>query len=180
MRQAPKALGAALRHRRLALGKSQQAVARAAGLTQAHISLIERGMDGHISVVERVARAVGSRLTFEPATIPPIVEKPYGEDEIANRLYLLGRLAAKRLSADRLARFRAWLEEARARVGDYPYFRQWLDITDRGPDAVADMFVRGDELGRYMRSVATFRPFVSQAERDSFFRRNLPAEVAAP
>jgi len=131
-----------------------------------------RGMDGQLSGVGRVARAVGSGQILEPATSPQIVEKPYGEDEIANRLYLLGRLAAKRLSADRLARFRAWLEEARARVGDYPYFRQWLDITDRGPDAVAVMFVRGDEFGRYMRSVATFRPFVSQAERDSFLGRN--------
>lgn len=168
------ALGAALRAARTARGLSQQAVAEAAELTQAHVSLIERGMDAHISIFQRAAQAVGSTLGLEPASIEAPRTAPYGDDEIANRLYLMGRLAAKRLSRERLAQFRQWFEDARARSGSYPYFERWIRIIDEGPDAVVAVLTDADELGRYMRSVATLRPFISQAERDAFYRPELP------
>jgi hypothetical protein len=66
------------------------------------------------------------------------------------------------------------------RLGDYLYFRRWLKIIDEGPDAVAAMMTDATEVGRYMRSVATFRPFVSQSERDAFFRRALPKNAVSP
>ncbi len=170
-------LGAELRAARAALGLTQQAVAEAADLTQAHLSLMERGMDSHLSVFERAAAVVGARLGLQPLSTEPPSRDPYGDDETANRLYLLGRLAAKRLTSERLARFRHWIDQARSRVGDYPYFQRWRDICDEGPEAVAAVFTNTDEFGRYMRSVATFRPFVSQAERDSYFRRDLPPVI---
>jgi len=136
-------------------------------------------MDAHLWILERAAAVLGARLSFEPGPLPPAETLPYGEDEIANRIYLLGRRAAKRLTAERLAHFRDWLTRARTSVGDYPYFRQWLEIVDEGPDAVAAMLTRRDEVGRYMRSVTTFRPFISQAEREDYFRRELPPGAAA-
>jgi hypothetical protein len=99
---------------------------------------------------------------------------PY-EDESANRQYLLGLLAARRLTSDRLLQFRNWIERSRKRHGDYPYFREWLAILDRGPSAVAATLVDATEHGRYMRSVATLLPFVTRAERDAFYRERLPA-----
>lgn len=136
-------------------------------------------MDAHLSIFERAAAAVGGALRFEM----PLVHAtplPYGDDEIANRLYLLGRLAAKRLTGARLEQFRDWIARAQVQLGDYPYFRRWLEIIDEGPDAVAAMFANPGEDGRYMRSVATFRPFVSQTERDAYFRRDLPPNGSPP
>ncbi len=169
------ALGASLRAARRASGLSQAAAAKAAGLTQAHVSLIERGMDAHLSIFQRAAAAVDAELRLETQAAR-VVPAPYGGDEIANRLYLLGRLAAKRLTAKRLAEFRDWIARAQSRLGDYPYFRRWLEIINEGPDSVAAMLTNRGEAGRYMRSVATFRPFVSQAERDAYFRRELPPD----
>lgn len=103
--------------------------------------------------------------------------EPYGDDEIANRQYLLGRLAAKRLTAHRIAEFRAWVEGARERLGDYSYFRRWLEIIAEGPSAIEATMIDATEFGRYMRSVATLRPFVSQEERDSFYRPGSPSPV---
>ena len=169
------ALGQALRAARSRRGLTQQAAATAASLTQAHFSLIERGMDAHLSVFERAAAAVGCQVALEPSPAALSAKDPYGEDEIANRLYLLGRLAATRITADRIERFREWIEASRLRLGDYPYFKRWLAICSAGPDAIAAVFRDTTEYGRYMRAVATFRPFVSQQERDVFFQ---PSQVA--
>jgi hypothetical protein len=67
----------------------------------------------------------------------------------------------------------------RARQGDAPYFREWLDIAGQGPSAVATVFNDSSEYGRYMRSVATTRPFVSQAERNAYFQPVLSPQALA-
>jgi len=169
-------LGDRLRAERRARGLSQQDVATSAGVTQPYISRLERN-DTNVELAgfRRVASAVGLRLTLEAAHTPPMVSEPYGEDEIANRQYLIGRLAAKRLTAQRIAQFRVWLELARERLGDYSYFRRWLEIIAEGPSAIEATMTDATEFGRYMRSVATLRPFVSQQERDSFYRPEPPS-----
>lgn len=169
-------LGDRLRAERRARGLSQRDVATSARVTQPYVSRLERS-DTNVELAgfRRVASAVGLRLTLV-ATHPPTMDsEPYGDDEIANRQYLLGRLAAKRLTAHRIAQFRAWVERARERLGDYSYFRRWLEIIDEGPSAIEATMIDATEFGRYMRSVATLRPFVSQEERDSFYRPKPPS-----
>ena len=157
--------GSAMRAARLGRGLTQQDVSQKAGVTQAHLSQIERGLDAHYSVLLRVAEALGLTIEVRPRGD----EAPY-EDEIENRRFLLGQLAAQRLSAERLSVFRAWLEAAITRLGDYPYFREWLAIVDRGPSAVAATLADSGEFGRYMRSVATLLPFITREERDAVYR----------
>jgi hypothetical protein len=103
---------------------------------------------------------------------------PY-DDEIANRMYYLGRLAARRVNSRTLTVFRDWIDEAWETVGDYPYFKAWLEICARGPTAVEAVLSDPSEYGRYMRSVATLRPFVSKQERDSVYKQEFkpPAEL---
>ncbi len=137
-----------MRAARLGRGLTQQDVSRKAGVTQAHLSQIERGLDAHYSVLLRVAEALGLTVEIRPRSD----EAPY-EDEMENRRYCLGQLAAQRLSAERLSIFRAWLA-----------------IVDRGPSAVAATFADSGEFGRYMRSVATLLPFVTREERDAVYR----------
>ena len=163
-------LGAALRDARKGRNLSQAVVAKRAGLTQPHVSLIERGMDSHVSLVQRLAGAIGFRVVLEPSSPASIVRQPYGDDEIANRLYALGRFASKRITADNLVTFRKWLERAIARHGERPYLTAWLSASDAGPSEVATLLSDPTERGRYLRAGATMRPFVSQDERDTFFR----------
>jgi len=170
--------GAALRAARLAKGLTQQDVATEAHVTQAHLSRIERDdLSVKLPVLQRVARAVGLQLSFEPASLGAAVKDPYGDDVIANRQYLLGRLAARRITGETLDRFRTWLEGAIERLGDYRYFGEWVRLCDQGPSAVARVLVDATEYGRYMRAVATMRPFVTQAERDAFYQPQPPYEA---
>lgn len=100
-----------------------------------------------------------------------IEHTPYGEDEVANRIYQLALLAAERITPESLAQFRSALEGLRAYHGDYPYYKEWLAACDTGADAVAKILTDATEHGRYMRSVAPLRPhFVTQEERDAHFR----------
>ncbi len=167
-------IGEAIKRARLASGLTQEQVAVTSGIRQPHLSRIERGHDARTSVLNKLAVALGVSLALEPLTT--VNAKPY-EDEIANRQYLLGRIAAKRISAETLKQFRNWLMRMRARQGDFAYYRDWLDICAKGPSAVASVFNDSTEYGRYMRAVATVRPFVSQAERDTFYRNELPKEA---
>jgi transcriptional regulator with XRE-family HTH domain len=173
-----KNIGSALRGARLTAGRAQGDVAAAAGIAASHLSLIERGLvDVRASVAQRVATALGMQIAVDRPFMLRVAE-PY-EDEIANRQYLLGLLAAKRISADTLMAFRRRIEELRAVNGDYPYFQRWLEICDEGPSAVAAVLRDVTEFGRYMRAVASLRPFVSQAERDVFYQPTIPADALA-
>jgi transcriptional regulator with XRE-family HTH domain len=170
------ALGQRLRDTRRAVGRSQEDVARAARLPQSHLSRIERGLDARASVLDRVARALNVRLTLEPLFADSRRGQPY-EDEIANRLYLMGRLASKRITGQSLGELRRLFEKMRARQGDFEYYRRWLSIIDDGPNAVASVLRDPTEFGRYMRAVGTMRPFVSKHERDMFYAPSLTREL---
>lgn len=96
---------------------------------------------------------------------------PYGDDEVANRIYQLALLAAQRITPESFAEFRSALEALRAYHVDYPYYREWLAACGAGPDHVIKILTDTTEYGRYMRSVAPLRPhFVTQQERDAHFR----------
>lgn len=93
-------------------------------------------------------------------------------DETAEALLIMGRLAARRLEPTRLLEFRRLIEaDMRSdRFGDHPVFREWLRRVDLGPDSLAEVLEEGTERGRYMRSMAPLRAFVSREERSEILR----------
>ena len=95
---------------------------------------------------------------------------PY--DETAEALLEMGRLAATRLDADRIIAFRIAIqtEVARHGFGYHPIFREWLRLTDAGPEAVRKILCDDTERGRYMRSMAPLRQFISRGERADILR----------
>lgn len=88
------ALGAALRTRRLAQGRTLQDVATAAAVSTPYLSEIERGRkDASSEVVVTIADALRTRLDalmfdiadrFETAAAPIVVELPQAEDALAD------------------------------------------------------------------------------------------------
>jgi transcriptional regulator with XRE-family HTH domain len=164
-------LGNALRAARRAQNLSQHELAKRAGVTQPHLSLLERGLDAHVSVVDRVAHKLGLSLSLQRVL-------PY-DDDAANRIFALAQAAARRVTPEKLAVLRDWFELQRRRDGDYPHYREWLAILDQGPARVASILADRTEYGRYMRSVATMRPFVTKEERDAVWRPDFNSEAVA-
>jgi hypothetical protein len=89
----------------------------------------------------------------------------------------LGRLASKRLSPVRIATFRDLVERERSTHEDNKYLRQWIDIIDRGPNALREAFTETSQRGQALRSVISFRAFVTKAERDDIFRRIIRSQT---
>jgi hypothetical protein len=90
----------------------------------------------------------------------------------------LGRLAAQRLAPDRLRAFQRTIQLARERAGDNKYRRMWEEIIMRGSDAVAEALTETTERGQVLRSVISFRAFVTKDERDAIFREHTRREAA--
>lgn len=111
-------IGAAIRARREALGLSQQAVARLAGLSRATVNQLERGALSDLGVVKlaRVLALVGLRLDAKRVRTRP------------RALWMAGRTASvsyrRTLDADALARALASGEIPR---GMEPQFAALLD-----------------------------------------------------
>jgi hypothetical protein len=84
----------------------------------------------------------------------------------------LGRLASTRLSDDRIAEFRNFIDRERRDHSDNKYLRLWVDIIDSGPAALRDAFTERSERGQVLRSVVSFRAFVTKDERDDIFRQH--------
>lgn len=82
-----------------------------------------------------------------------------------------GRLASTRLSNDRIAEFRNFVEHERKLHGNNKYLRLWIDIIDSGPTALRQVLTEPSERGQVLRSVVSFRAFVTKDERDDIFRR---------
>jgi hypothetical protein len=82
----------------------------------------------------------------------------------------MGLRAASRLTTDSLAQFKSNLEELAAR-NPSRYVREWKRAIEEGPDAVRDLLTDRSDRGQVMRSVISFRPFVSKEERDALFSR---------
>ncbi len=55
----------------------------------------------------------------------------------------------------------------------------WDAIVDRGPEAIREAFTELSERGQILRSVISFRAFVTKAERDAIFREHTRAAGAA-
>jgi hypothetical protein len=82
----------------------------------------------------------------------------------------MGRLAAPRVTAEGVEEVRKFVEFLRERRGDNAYLRMWDEIVKSGPEAVRQAFTEPSERGQVLRSVISFRAFVSKAERDAIFR----------
>ena len=64
-RSLPVAIGQKIRDRRRKLGMNMETFAKAAGLSKAHVSSLERGRsDTHLSTLEAVARALGVPIVY--------------------------------------------------------------------------------------------------------------------
>jgi hypothetical protein len=109
-------------------------------------------------------------MGFHNAKTSMSTEPPY--DEIDTHILTMGRIAAARVNAQTLAAFRNDIEHQREAVGDQPYYREWLQRIDDGPNAVAALFVDESQHGRYMRAVAPLRASVTREERDDIFQRD--------
>ena len=83
----------------------------------------------------------------------------------------LGRLAATRVTPEGTEKLRSFIEFLRRRHGDA--------IVDRGPEAIREAFTELSERGQILRSVISFRAFVTKAERDAIFREHTRAAGAA-
>lgn len=90
----------------------------------------------------------------------------------------LGKLAAPRVTAETLPRFRSDLDRLRKQNGDSPYLRFWDEAIAAGPAAVRRFMTERSERAQVMRSVISFRAFVSKHERDELLRRHV-REAAA-
>jgi hypothetical protein len=84
----------------------------------------------------------------------------------------LARLASTRLDRERLERFRADVHRDRSRHGDNRYLRLWDSIIDNGPEAVRCVLLETSERGQILRSIVSFRAFVTKDERDEIVRRH--------
>lgn len=60
----PLSVAEAVRQARQAVGWSQEALGRAAGIPQSHVAKIERGVDARASTLQRVFGALGYELTL--------------------------------------------------------------------------------------------------------------------
>jgi|GEM_PF-3801076 len=81
----------------------------------------------------------------------------------------MGLRAASRLTPDRFAQFKSNIEKLVAR-NPSRYVREWQRAIEEGPDAVRNLLTDRSDRGQAMRSVISFRPFVSKEERDALFR----------
>ncbi len=112
----------------------------------------------------------------------------HGRTGDASDLYLtndhialaLGRLASKRLSRERIAEFRSSVERERSIHSDNTYLRAWIEIIDRGPGALREALTEPSERGQVLRSVISFRAFVSKDERDDIFRQHTRSSHTMP
>jgi predicted transcriptional regulator len=82
-------IAAELGRRRCALGASQASVASLAGLSQSHLSAIEKGkLDPRLSTVQDVARALRAELVLVPEDLLPAVRSLIGSPlESERRLF---------------------------------------------------------------------------------------------
>ena len=90
----------------------------------------------------------------------------------------MGRLAATRVNAESLSHFRDDLDRLHARGGG-PYVRLWSAAINTGPEAVRQLLVEPSQRGQVMRSLISFRAFVSKVERDVIFSEVAAAVTAA-
>ena len=84
-------------------------------------------------------------------------------------------LAAKRLDPERLAAFHRDLLRLHPGSRKTQYVTWWEQAIAQGPDAVRSILVEPSQRGQVMRSVVSFRAFVTKRERDEIFTRHLRA-----
>jgi hypothetical protein len=88
----------------------------------------------------------------------------------------LGQLAAQRVTPQSLEQFRKDLQKMREKSRDSAYFRAWDTIIENGPEAVQRALIEPSERGQVLRSVISFRTFVSRDEREDIVRKHARAQ----
>jgi hypothetical protein len=87
----------------------------------------------------------------------------------------MAKLAAERLSPSCIEAFQRDLHRMHDRSGRNRYVQLWDRVIAAGPDALRQLFVESSEHGQVMRSVVSFRAFVTKEERDQIFARHVRA-----
>jgi len=96
---------------------------------------------------------------------PSSNEREFEYDDSAEALLVMGREAARRVSADTLGAFRTMVSERRARLGEHPAYTELTAVADQGVEALRSLLVDESERGRYLRAMMPMRAFVSRDER---------------
>jgi hypothetical protein len=97
-------------------------------------------------------------------------------DMIALRM---GRLAANRVTPETLRQFGADLNRLHSRTSENVYLRIWRAAIAEGPGAVRNLLIEPSQRGQVLRSMISFRAFVSKPERDAIFSENARAVAGA-
>lgn len=84
----------------------------------------------------------------------------------------MAKLAAERLSPLSIETFQRDLHRMHQRSGRNRYVQLWDRVIAAGPDALRQLLVESTEHGQVMRSVVSFRAFVTKEERDEIFARH--------
>ncbi|MBI3746634.1 MAG: helix-turn-helix transcriptional regulator [Chloroflexi bacterium] len=167
---APQVVGQHVRALRLAIGWSQHELAKRAGISQPHLSRIERAArpDLTFATAEALLRALGARLAIS-------VEAPYLADRRSQRDPAHARLVAAVLS--RLRRS-GWTGNMEVEVGG-DRSRGWIDILAFHPSTRAVLVIEVKteihDLGSIVRTLTWYEREAGPAARRLGWR---PASVA--
>jgi hypothetical protein len=85
----------------------------------------------------------------------------------------LATLASERLDDERVERFAEDIHRLRERA-DNRYLEAWESLIATGPDALRQVMTERSDRGQLLRSVCTFRAFVSPQERAEIIAAHAP------
>lgn len=85
----------------------------------------------------------------------------------------LAALASQRLDDEHIKRFAEDIRRLRDR-SDNRYLETWERLIASGPDALRTIFLEPSDRGQVLRSVCTFRAFVSPQERAEIIASHAP------
>ena len=105
-------------------------------------------------------------LAKRPADLKPIAE----DDEVGQARLACGQLAASRLTPENVDCFRELLLADVATHGKHPVLLEWLRPLAAGFETLRAALTDSSVFGRYLRSMAPLRAFISEDERVTILR----------
>jgi hypothetical protein len=85
----------------------------------------------------------------------------------------LAQIASERLDDDRIHKFAHDIHQLRER-SDNRYLEAWEKLIEAGPEAIRRILTERSDRGQVLRSVCTFRAFVSPQERADIIAAHVP------
>lgn len=147
-------IGAQLRALRAAQGRSQQALAKAAGVSRSTLVQMEKGADAQLSNYQGVARELGTALTLGGES-PALAQRRLARLENQAKLgasrekhlriaatLALGGAPAKALQSEALRMVALWKEKD---LCSPVYIERWTQMLDTSPQAAARNLLSMDE-----------------------------------